>query len=155
MHLTKAWAWYSILFMGHSYFGLLDLGAERMACRRSLLMEATSFRVGTFFNSLFLPLSIAAISQTRNLESQNEGKRPASVTLKQIQKDPQIIHVLPSINKPLALTISAHRGNVRRLFQRANGLCVTVHAFVLNCGNIFWFYRPSRLNGHVPSGVSL
>jgi len=40
--------------MGHSYFGLLDLGADLMACRKSLLMEATSLRVGTFFNSLFL-----------------------------------------------------------------------------------------------------
>lgn len=40
--------------MGHSYFGLLDLGAELIALRKSLLMDATSFRVGTFFNNLFL-----------------------------------------------------------------------------------------------------
>jgi len=52
--LTKVMVLYSILLMEHSYFGLLDLGAELIALRKSLLMEATSFRVGTFFNSLFL-----------------------------------------------------------------------------------------------------
>jgi hypothetical protein len=40
-----------------SYLTLLDLGAalaSRIVRRKSLLIEATSFRVGTFFSSLFL-----------------------------------------------------------------------------------------------------
>ena len=39
------------------YFALLDLEkafASRIVRRKSLLIEATSFRVGTFFSSLFL-----------------------------------------------------------------------------------------------------
>jgi hypothetical protein len=43
--------------MGVSYFTLLDLDAalaSRIVRRKSLLMEATNFRVGTFRNSLFL-----------------------------------------------------------------------------------------------------
>lgn len=40
-----------------SYFTLLDLEAafeSRITLRKSLLMDATSFRVGTFLSNLFL-----------------------------------------------------------------------------------------------------
>jgi hypothetical protein len=47
--------------MDVSYFTLLTLGREleaRMICFRSFLIEATNFRVGTFFNNCFRPFSI-------------------------------------------------------------------------------------------------
>jgi len=55
--LTKDLASYIFLFMGVSYLTLLDLEAafaSRIVRRKSLLIEATNFRVGTFRNSLLL-----------------------------------------------------------------------------------------------------
>lgn len=40
----------------NSHF-FLGLGWAFMDCRKSLLMEASNFRVGTFFSSSFLPFS--------------------------------------------------------------------------------------------------
>jgi hypothetical protein len=55
--LTKEWRYHTILLMALNSYRLPDLEAalaSRIDRRMSFLIEATSFRVGTFLSSLFL-----------------------------------------------------------------------------------------------------
>jgi hypothetical protein len=40
------------------FFGLEAAAEARIACRKSLLMDASNFLVGTFFSKSFLPFSM-------------------------------------------------------------------------------------------------
>jgi hypothetical protein len=64
IHLTKARLWSTICLVRHNLQPFLDLAAEAEACnarRKSLLMDATSFLVGTCFSIFFLAFSMRGL----------------------------------------------------------------------------------------------
>ena len=61
IHLTKVKLPARILHMEPISYFFLGLGADRMACRKSLLIDAKSFLVGTSFSIFFLAFSMRGL----------------------------------------------------------------------------------------------
>jgi len=138
----------------HFFLGLADAPTVLISRRKSFLMDASNFLVGTSFSIRFLAFSIA-LSESDDLKLQAECEGTIFVTLKKIEEDSQIVCFLASVNKPNATAIPALRRNNRRLFQWANYFGMALLAFVFNCRNVFWFNRAPSLDSHTLSKVTL